>query len=277
MVSLETKSQRESGAWRALVELPRHSNLILSLTKRELLARYRSSALGPIWAITTPAMMIVIYTFIFAGVFGARFGASGSKWSYALYLFCGLLPWTAFQESAQTSANTIVAHSNLVKKVIFPLETLPVAHALAALGNQLYGTVALLAATLAIQREWHLTWLWFPLLLLPQALLMLGVSWFIASLGVYVRDTAQALGLVLTAWFFLTPVVYPETVVPQRYRLLIDLNPFTALVRNHRRIFLDGMEPEWGGLVYASAVATIIFVGGYWWFARTRKGFADVI
>lgn len=263
--------------WRALAELPRHSNLILSLAKRELAARYRGSALGPIWAFVTPAMTIAIYTFIFSGIFGARFGASGSKWSYALYLYCGLLPWTALQEATQTSATTIVAHANLVKKVVFPLETLPVAHTIAALGHQLYGTIALLAATLIIQHEWHPTWLWFPFLLFPQALLMFGMNWFIASLGVYVRDVAQALGLLFTAWFFLTPIVYPETVIPQRYQAFIDLNPLTALVRNHRRILLDGMTPEWSGLLYASAIASFVFIVGCWWFARTKKGFADVI
>ena len=263
--------------WRPLRELPRRYDLILSLTRRELAARYRGSFLGFAWSVATPAMMIAIYTFIFAGIFGARFGSSGSKWSYALYLFCGLLPWTAFQESAQSSANTIVAHANLVKKVIFPLETLPVAHALAAIGNQLCGTVALLLATLLIQHGRPTTWLFLPLLLLPQLAFMLGVAWFVAALGVYVRDTAQALGLILTAWMYLTPIIYPASVVPPQYGRLIALNPFSGLIESYRRALLEGRAPDWTGLGYFTAFAALVFFFGYWWFARTRRGFADVV
>ena len=158
-----------------------YSELIYTFAKRELLGRYKGSALGIAWAVLTPVVMIAIFTFIFAGIFGARFGASDSHWDYALYLFCGLLPWTMFQESVQQSANTIIIHANLVKRVVFPLETLPAAQVFAALGNQLFATVGLLIATLAIQRELHLTTLWLAVLLLPQLLFALGVAWLIAS------------------------------------------------------------------------------------------------
>jgi len=159
-----------------------YTDLVYTFAKRELLGRYKGSALGIAWAVLTPVVMIAIFTFIFAGIFGARFGASHSTWDYALYLFCGLLPWTMFQESVQQSANTIVVHANLVKRVVFPLETLPAAQVLAALGNQLFATVGLLIATLAIQRELHLTTLWLPVLLLPQLLFTLGVAWLIAAI-----------------------------------------------------------------------------------------------
>lgn len=274
MVSAE---QARRVVWRPLWELPRRRELVLSLARRELAARYRGSFLGFAWSVATPAMMIAIYTFIFAGIFGARFGSSSSKWSYALYLFCGLLPWTAFQEAAQNSANTIVAHANLVKKVIFPLETLPAAHALAAIGNQLCGMVVLLFATLFIQQRLPATWLFLPLLLLPQLVLMFGVAWFVAALGVYVRDTAQALGLILTAWMYLTPIIYPASVVPPQYGRLIALNPFSGLIESYRRTLLDGRAPDWAGLSYFAVFAALAFVFGYWWFARTRRGFADVV
>ena len=130
--------------WRPLWELPRRLDLILSLTKRELAARYKGSALGIIWAVLTPVVMIAIFTIIFAGIFKAKFGASSSQWDYALYLFCGLLPWNAFQESLNLSTTAIVARANLVKRVVFPLETLPVAQTLAAIVNQLFGSIALL-------------------------------------------------------------------------------------------------------------------------------------
>lgn len=263
--------------WRPLWELPGRFDLIGSFVRRQLAARYRGSALGAVWAVLAPAVMIAIYTFIFAGIFGARFGAAGTGWEYALYLFCGLLPWTAFQEALQLSSNVVVANANLVKRVVFPLETLPVALALAAVINQLFGTLALVAATLLIRGELHWTLLWLPLLLTLQLLLMLGAAWFIASLGVFVRDTGQVLGLMLTAWLYLTPIIYPESVVPGRYQAIINLNPWTPLIRSYRRIMLEGAPPDWRGLAYFGAWAIVCFIAGYWWFGKTRKNFADVV
>ena len=251
--------------------------LIFSFAKRELLGRYKGSALGIAWAVLTPVVMIAIFTFIFAGIFGARFSANQSHWDYALYLFCGLLPWSMFQESVQQSANTIVVNSNLVKRVVFPLETLPAAQVFAALGNQLFATIALLIATIIIRQRLELTALWLPVLLIPQLLFALGAAWLIASLGVFLRDIAQGITLLLMAWMYLTPIIYPESIVPERFRPLIDLNPFTSLVRNYRLIFLDGSAPDWRALAYFSAVALVLFLFGYWWFSRTRKGFADVV
>lgn len=263
--------------WRPLWELPGRLELVLSLARRELAARYKGSLLGIVWAVVTPVVTIAIFTFIFAGIFGARFGPRGTQWDYALYIFCGLLPWTMFQESLQQSATTIVAHANLVKRVVFPLETLPVAQTLSSLGTQMFGTVALLIAALVITRELHPTVIWLPVLLVPQLLAALGGAWLIASLGVFMRDIAQGLNLLLMAWMFLTPIIYPESMVPETYRPFIDANPFTALVRSYRRIFLEGAAPDWPGLGYFSVFALLLFVFGYWWFARTRKNFADVI
>lgn len=263
--------------WQPLWELPARADLIFSFAKRDLLVRYKGSALGIAWAVLTPVVMIAIFTFIFAGIFGARFGAGDSHWDYALYLFCGLLPWTMFQETVTQSSNTIVANANLVKRVVFPLETLPAAQAFAALGNQLFATIALLIATLVIRQNLQLTALWLPVLLIPQLLLTLGAAWLIASLGVFMRDIAQGITLLLMAWMYLTPIIYPESIVPERFRWFIGINPFTSLVRSYRRIFLDGFAPDWRGLLYFTVVALVVFVFGYWWFARTRKNFADVI
>lgn len=263
--------------WRPLWELPARADLIFSFAKRDLLGRYKGSALGIAWAVLTPVVMIAIFTFIFAGIFGARFGAGDSHWDYALYLFCGLLPWTMFQETVQQSSNTIVANANLVKRVVFPLETLPAAQAFAALGNQLFATIALLIAAVVIRQNLQLTALWLPVLLIPQLLFALGAAWLIASLGVFLRDIAQGITLLLMAWMYLTPIIYPESIVPERFRWFIGINPFTSLVRSYRRIFLEGLPPDWRGLLYFTLVALVIFIFGYWWFARTRKNFADVI
>ncbi len=274
MISAQTARR---AVWRPLWELPRRFDLIWPLARRMLVARYRGSALGLLWALLTPAVMIGVFTFLFAGVFGARFNEGGTPLEYALYLFCGLLPWTAFSETLQQSSGIVVAHANLVKRVVFPLEALPVAQTFAALAGQLFGTAALVVATLLVRHELHATFLWLPVLLVPQLLFTLGGAWLVASLGVFIRDTAQVLGLVLMAWLYLTPIIYPEQVVPARFRPALELNPFTPLVRSYRRTLLEGAPPDWQGLAYTTAFALAAFLLGYWWFARTRKNFADVI
>src|SRR2546421_3901708 len=200
--------------WRPLWELPRRFDLVLSLTRRELAARYKGSALGIVWALLTPLVMIAIFTMIFAGIFKAKFGASSSQWDYALYLFCGLLPWNAFQESLQLSSSTIVSHANLVKRVVFPLETLPVSLSLAAIVNQLFGTIVLIVAVIVLRREMHLTILFLPVLLIPQLIATLGAAWLLASLGVFVRDIVQGVTLGLIARMYPTPIIYPPSLAP---------------------------------------------------------------
>jgi len=274
---LSTQAAQRKKIWQPLWQLPSRAELIFSFAKRELLGRYKGSMLGIAWAVLTPVVMIAIFTFVFAGMFGARFRASDSHWDYALYLFCGLLPWTMFQESVQQSAHTIVTHSNLVKRVVFPLETLPAAQVFAALGNQLFATIALLIATLVVRQRLELTAIWLPVLLIPQLLFALGAAWLVASLGVFLRDITQGITLLLMAWMYLTPIIYPESIVPERFRTFINFNPFTSLVRSYRRIFLEGAAPDWRGLVYFSAFAVLVFIVGYWWFARTRRSFADVV
>jgi lipopolysaccharide transport system permease protein len=274
MISAQTARR---AVWRPLWQLPRRFDLIFSLARRELAARYRGSVLGIVWALLTPVVMIAIFTLIFAGIFKARFGDSNSQWDYALYLFCGLLPWNAFQESLQVSSNTIVAHANLVKRVVFPLETLPVAQTLAAVANQIFGTAALVIGIAILRHEVHATILFLPLLVIPQIIATLGGAWLLASLGVFVRDIVQGINLFLMAWMYVTPIIYPESLVPEGYRTLINLNPFTPLIRNYRRILLDGNAPDWRGLAYFAAFGLVSFLFGYWWFARTRKNFADVI
>jgi lipopolysaccharide transport system permease protein len=274
MISAQTARR---AVWRPLWELPGRFDLIASLTRREIAARYKGSVLGIVWAVLTPLATIATFTLIFSGIFGARFGINGSGWEFALYLFCGLLPWTAFQEAVQLSSQKIVSQANLVKRVVFPLETLPVAQTLAALANQLFGTIALLIAALIIQRAVYPTILWLPVLIVPQLLLTFGAAWLVASLGVFLRDIVQGIALVLMVWMYLTPIIYPESIVPERFRTLINVNPFTHLIRSYRRIILEGLGPDWRGMAYFTIFALIAFVFGYWWFARTRKNFADVI
>jgi len=274
MLAAQTVKQN---IWRPLLELPRRRELILSLAKRDLLTRYKGSVLGLVWAVITPVVMIAIFTFIFAGIFGARFGSTSSHWDYALYLFCGLVPWTMFQDTLQQSATSIVNHANLVKRVVFPLETLPVAQACSALGNQLFATIALLLAVIIIQHRLPLTAVWFPVVLLPQLLLTIGAAWLLASLGVFLRDLGQTIGIITTVLLFLSPVFYPSSALPKAYLNWLLLNPLTFFIEEARNVLIWGRTPDWGGWVMAYLTSLAIAWLGFAWFQKTRKGFADVM
>jgi len=128
-----------------------------------------------------------------------------------------------------------------------------------------------------LRREFHATIVFLPLILIPHLIATFGIAWLVASLGVFIRDIVQGIALVLMAWMYLTPIIYSESLVPAPYRAIINVNPFTALVRNYRRVLIEGSSPDWTGLAYFSAFALLSFLIGYWWFARTRKNFADVI
>jgi lipopolysaccharide transport system permease protein len=221
--------------------------LIFSFAKRELVGRYKGSALGIAWAVLTPVVMIAIFTFIFAGIFGARFGANNSHWDYALYLFCGLLPWTMFQESVQQSANTILAPCESRQASRVPARD--IAGGAGARGAR-QSTVRHCRSA---DRNDHRSATARPHRVVAAGVVdsavffALGAAWLIASLGVFLRDITQGLTLLLMAWMYLTPIIYPESIVPERLRPFINFNPFTPLVRSYRRIFLDGSAPDWRG------------------------------
>lgn len=247
------------------------------MVRREVSQRYRGSFLGPLWAVLTPAVQIVIFTLIFSGIFLARFGGESGPLGFAVYLFCGLLPWLAFAEAVQRSTSVVVEHVNLVKRVVFPVEALTVQLSLAALVQQAIGTGVLLTAAFVLERILSPTLLFLPLLLVPQLLLTIGLGWLVASLGVFLRDTGQLVQLTLMAWMYLTPIFYPESMVPRQYRWLVEANPMAPLIRSYRRVLLEGRLPDWPGLAWTTVFATGCFLAGYWWFVRTRKAFADVL
>ncbi|MEP7269885.1 MAG: ABC transporter permease [Acidobacteriota bacterium] len=264
--------------WRAGAALvTEHHGLIKSLVRRELTNRYKGSLGGLSWSIITPAVMIAIFTLIFSGIFQARFGKTPGHFSFAVYLFCGMLPWIAFSDGVQRATTVLTENVNLIKRVVFPVEALPVNVVLAAVVQQLLGTAVLLVAAVALERTIHPTALLLPVLLLPQLAATLGLAWLMASLGVFLRDMAQFNQLLFMSWMYLTPIFYPEDQIPERFRWLVEFNPMAPLIRSYRRILLEGEMPDWKGLAFTSAFALTCFLFGYWWFARTKKAFADVI
>jgi lipopolysaccharide transport system permease protein len=271
--------------WRAIpkaVTYPPRSlwqnrRLIQTMVRRDILSRYRGSFGGTLWTILNPLLLMSTYFFVFGVVFKTRFAGDTSRTGYVLYFLAGMLPWLAFAEAVGRSPYVIVEHRNFVKKLLFPLETLPVNLVISGIVTEMIGLIIFLAGLLLIRGSIPWTVVWLPALLLPQLMLTAGLCWFLAALGVFVRDLGQIIGFILTLWLYLTPIFYSETQVPAAAVGLLSVNPMWALVRAYRAIFLERHAPDalsLGALWAASVVAAIL---GYAWFHRLRRTFADTI
>lgn len=253
--------------------------LILTLVQREVLGRYRGSVLGMLWSFFNPVLLLAVYTFVFSVVFQARWGGSGSgsKAEFALIMFAGMLVFNLFAECINRAPSLILGNVSYVKKVVFPLEILPWVSFGAACFHALISFGVWLLFYLFIFGLPAPSILLFPLVLLPLTLLTMGFSWLLASLGVYLRDVAQVVGIIVTMCMFLTPIFYPLTAIPEPYRGLLYLNPLTLIIEQTRDllIFGKGMAWEQYGLLTLSSAAIAWL--GFAWFQKTRKGFADVL
>src|SRR5580704_14289860 len=252
--------------------------LIRSMARRDILARYRGSFGDVFWTVLNPLLLMSTYFFVFGIVLQTRFGADQSSTGFALYFLAGMLPWLAFSEPAGRAPFVILEHRNFVKKLVFPLDTLPVNQVVAGMVTEMFAAAIFLAALLVIRHAVPASVLWLPVLLIPQLLFTLGVCWFLAALGVYMRDLGQIMALVLTIWFFITPICYQEsTNLSPAVLAVMRQNPLYTLVRGYRAVFLEGHAPELLPLVKLWAVALALFFLGHVWFYRLRKSFADVI
>lgn len=261
-----------------LISLWEYRQLILSLVRREVVGRYRGSFLGILWSFFNPVFMLAVYTFVFSVVFKARWSAgSESKAEFALVLFAGLLLFNLLAECINRAPTLIQSNVNYVKKVVFPLEILPVVVFGAAFFHASISFLVWLIFSFFVFGLPPVTWLLFPVVLVPLTLLILGLSWFLASLGVFLRDIAQIVGIITTTLMFLTPIFYPIAAIPEKYHPLIYSNPLAFIIEQARRMLIFGIFPDWlnmGVLV----VSTLLFSWcGFAWFQKTRKGFADVL
>lgn len=257
----------------------RNRQLIAQMTKREVVGRYKGSAMGLAWSFFNPVFMLTVYTFVFSEVFKSRWGVGGeeSKTQFAVVLFVGMIVHGLFAEVLNRAPLLILSNVNYVKKVVFPLETLPVIAMGAALFHSLISLGVLLAAFVLFNGYLHWTAVFTPLVLLPLIMLTLGLSWMLASLGVFLRDVGQTIGIITTVLMFLSPVFYPVTAVPERFRQFIMANPLTFIIEQAREVLIWGHLPNWVGLGIYTLAATVIAWAGYAWFQKTRKGFADVL
>jgi len=255
----------------------RNRKLMASMVKRDILARYRGSFGGALWTFLNPVLLMLTYFFVFGVVMRARFGNDTSRGGFLLYFLAGMLPWLAFAEAVGRAPQVIVEHRTFVKKLVFPLETLPANLVLSGLVTEAFLLVIYLVVLLIARGSIPATALWLPALLVPQVLLALSLSWFLAALGVYVRDLTQIVGFVLQLWFLLTPILYPESGLPARAAPLLKLNPVMVLVRGYRNIFLERTAPPLEQLGWLAAGSAVLAILSYAWFHRLRKNFADVI
>lgn len=257
----------------------RNRQLIVQMTKREVLGRYKGSAMGLLWSFLNPVFMLVVYTVVFSVVFRARWGvgADETKAQFAVVLFVGMIVHGLFAEVLNRAPGIILGNVNYVKKVVFPLEILPAISVGAASFHALVSLLVFLVAFIFFNGFLHWTVIFIPLVLLPLVILSLGLAWIFASLGVFLRDVGQTIGIVTTGMLFLSPVFYPSSAVPSAFRSWLMVNPLTFVIEQARAVLIWGQLPNWTGLVIYTGVAVLVAWIGYAWFQKTRKGFADVL
>jgi homopolymeric O-antigen transport system permease protein len=256
-----------------------HRRLIWQFARREVEGRYRASFLGILWSFVHPLTLLLVYTWVFGVIFRARWPATrtGRLGEFALVLFSGLVVFNVFAECLSRAPGLIVAVPSYVKKVVFPLEVLPVSLLASAAFHGLVSLALLLVFCRIVLGELPWTVLLIPLVALPAVFLCLGLTWLVASLGVFLRDLGHLVPLLVQVVFFMTPVIYPADAVPERFRVVMSLNPLAWVVENVRRLLFAGALPDWAGLGAWAAASAAVMVLGYAWFMKTKRGFADVL
>ena len=260
-----------------LQNLFRYRALIQSLVARELKARYRGSLLGFFWSLINPLLLLLIYTFVFTVVMpGAR--GTGLE-PFALFMFCGILPWTWFSSSLLESASSLVAGGNLIKKVMFPAEVLPIVTVLAGLANFCLGLPILAAFLIYYRVPVTLTdLLWLPLIIAIQCVTTIGLALVAASLTVLFRDVKDLLANLLTLWFFATPIIYPLWSAPAGVQQALAFNPMTYLIVAYQEVlFRQGPYIDWPRMAAMSVMSLAVFVAGYFVFNRLRDTFVEEV
>ena len=259
--------------------ITRNRRLIYQMIKREVVGRYKGSIFGLTWSFLNPIFMLTIYTFVFSVVFKAKWVGSvtGSKAEFSLILFTGMIVFGLFSEVINRAPSLIISNVNYVKKVVFPLDMLPVISMGSALFHTLVSISILVFAFVLVNGYLPWTALYLPLVFAPLIILSLGLSWFLASIGVFMRDVSQTVGLLTTVLMFVSPIFYPLSALPQEFRGWIALSPVSFIIEQARAVLIFWLQPDWLGLIIYTLIALIIMWFGYAWFQKTRKGFADVL
>jgi len=252
--------------------------LIWQLAKREVISRYRGSMFGLAWSFFNPLLMLAVYTFVFSVVFRARWGAeTSSHGDFAIILFVGIIVHGVFAECVNRAPGLILNNASYVKRVVFPLETLPWVAMGATLFHSIISILVLLIAQLLVKGGIPVTALWLPIVIAPLVIATMGASWLLAAFGVYLRDIGQVTGILTTVMLFMAPVLYPVQALPETIRPWIYLNPLTFIIEQSREVFLWGNAPDFVGLCKYTLGALVAAWIGYAAFQKMRRGFADVL
>jgi lipopolysaccharide transport system permease protein len=252
-------------------------HLTAIMVKRDLLGRYKGSMIGFFWTIINPLGHLLLYTFVFSVILKVRFGGDASTSSFALYLMAGLLPWGAFAESLTRATTSIVEQPNLVKRVVFPLEILPLAVVVSSMLSEVIGTAILAVVATIMTGHLHWTIMFVPLIWFSQFLFITGLSWLLGSLGVYLQDLKHMMSLLLATWMYASPIVYPASAFPERLQFMVWINPMAGIVTDYRRVLLEGQMPNWTMYATYTAISLIFWFAGYFFFKKIKRSFADVL
>ena len=256
-----------------------NGGLISQLVRREIVGRYKGSVMGLLWSFINPIMLLALYTLVFSGVFKARWGSDGleSKSQFALILFIGMIVHSMFSEVLIRAPSLIVSNVSYVKKIVFPLEILPVVALGASVFHCMANVLVLVFALFLINGSIPWTAIFLPLVLLPLLVFSLGIAWVFASLGVYLRDISHPIGFGMTVLLFASPVFYPVSALPRSVQPWLIINPLTFIIEQARAIMIFGQLPNFNEWLIYSLISFVVAWGGYVWFQKTRKGFANVL
>ncbi|WP_426700835.1 ABC transporter permease [Rhodanobacter sp. Col0626] len=275
-ILVPTRKGRWWYATAPVLSIARQWSLYRRMVARDLSLRYRGSVLGAVWSMLNPLSLLVVFSFVFGVVLNARWGVMPGA-NFPLLLFAGLVPFIFLSESITRAPMLILENSNYVKKVVFPLELLPFVVTGSALVNLGIALLILLLGQLWVMGGITYNWIFVPLVMAPLAMLATGVVMFMSSLGVFIRDLAQMTSVITMLLMYMSPILFPISMVPPAYRPFLSLNPLTLPVTQLRQVTLEGRSPDWAALGIYYLVAYTVLVIGFWWFWRTKKGFADVI
>ena len=263
--------------WFFLARLKASRSLLKNLVVRDLKHRYVGSVGGFFWSVVYPLALLVVYYFVFAMVFRFRLVvAEYGTDNFALYTFCGILPWLMFQDTVLRNCTAITENANLVSKTVIPSEVLPIAIMISNLIHHIIGLTILMGALLVFHRI-EISNLWVLAYLPVLVILAQGLGWLVSSLNVFFRDTSQVLNVLMIFWMWLTPIFYPIGLVPEPYRSFYALNPMATLLTGYRNAFLQLAPPSVGHVVILLAWAAIFFLAGALFFRQSKTAFADVL
>lgn len=262
---------------RFLANLVERRSLLFQLVRRDFEQRFVGSVVGWIWGLIHPLVLLLSWTFVFSVCLGVKLGPREVTQNYPLFLFAGMLPWLLFSETVQRSASSLLEHANLITKTIFPAEVVPVSVFLSSLVSHALALALAVAAVALWENHFSAMLVFLPFYMLLLGLLAVGVGWIVASLQVYLRDTAQVLSVVLTFWFWLTPIFITEEQFPPQVRFLLAGNPLAYLVRAYREALLSSRLPRFSDLAIVAAYAGVVFVLGGLFFRHMKRGFGDVL